>query len=130
MMTHTRDTSRKLTWLPGAAAILAFVACNGAILIVAMLSLFGVTIAISPHLQAAAISVFAVLTLGLVFLDCRRHHTLGPLVLSAAGAVIIVGTMYISFSKIVESLGLLALAVSAIWSWHVSKAHVCPPAAS
>jgi hypothetical protein len=130
MMTHTRDVFRRLTWLPGAAAILAFVACNGAILIVLMLSLFGVTIAISPHIQAAAISAFAVLTPGFVFLDYRRHHMLGPLALSAAGAVIIVGTMYISFSKIVESLGLLALIVSAIWSWRVSKAQVCRPAAS
>jgi membrane-bound ClpP family serine protease len=130
MMTHTPDSSRKPTWLPGAAAILAFVACNGVILIVAMLSLFGVTIAINPHIQAAAISVFAVLTLGFVFLDYRRHHTVGPLALSAVGAVIIVGTMYISFSKIVESLGLLVLIISAIWSWRVSKAHACPTAAS
>jgi hypothetical protein len=30
--------------------------------------------------------------------------------------------MYIYFNKIVESLGLLALIVSAVWSWRVSRA--------
>lgn len=124
MTTDTRKAPGKLRWLPGAAAILAFVACNGVVVIVAILSLFGVAIAINPHIQAAAISLFAVLTLGFVFLAYRGHHVLGPLILSVFGAVLIVGTMYISLSKIVESVGLLALIVSAIWSWRATEAHV------
>ncbi len=55
---------RTLTWLPGAAAVLAFVACNGTVLLVAMLAVFGITLVINPHLQAAAISLFSLLTLG------------------------------------------------------------------
>jgi hypothetical protein len=125
MTTDTQEDAGKLSWLPGAAAILAFIACNGLFVIVVFLSLFGITIAINPHIQAAAISLFAVLTLAFVFLGYRKHHhVLGPMILSVLGAVLVVGTMYIYFSKIVESLGLLALIASAVWNWRASKACV------
>jgi len=122
MTTDTRKDPGKLSWLPGAAAILAFIACNGLFIIVAALALFGITIAINPHIQAAMISLFAALTLGFVFLGYREHHVLGPMILSAIGAVLIVGSMYIYFNKIVESIGLLALIASAVWTWRAAKA--------
>lgn len=122
MTTDARKDPGKLSWLPGAAAILAFIACNGLFIIVAALALFGMTIAINPHIQAAMISLFAVLTLGFVFLGYREHHVLGPMILSAIGAVLIVGSMYIYFNKIVESIGLLALIASAVWTWRAAKA--------
>lgn len=124
MTADTRKAPGKLSWLPGASAILAFIACNGMTVMVAILSLLGVAIVINPHIQAAAISLFAVLTLGFVFLAYRRHRVLGPLILSVFGAGLIVGTMYISFSKIVESVGLLGLIVSAVWSWRATQTHV------
>jgi hypothetical protein len=128
-MVTTQESSDKLTWLPGATAILAFLACNGTVAIVAILSLFGLSIVINPHIQAAVISLFALLTLGFVFLGYREHHVVGPLILSAVGVLFIIGTMFITFSKIVESFGLIALIVSAIWSWRVSKAKAPPIAA-
>ena len=124
MTTDTRKDPGKLGWLPGAAAILAFIACNGLFIIVAALALFGMTIAINPHIQAAMISLFAVLTLGFVFLGYREHRVLGPMILSAIGAVLIVGSMYIYFNKIVESIGLLALIASAVWTWRAAKTRV------
>ena len=124
MSTDTRKDSGKLGWLPTAAAILAFIACNGLFVVVAILSFLGITIAINPHLQAAVISLFAVLTPGFVFLGYREHHAPGPMILSAIGTVLVVGTMYIYFSKVVESLGLLALIASAVWSWRAGKACV------
>ncbi|MDH3286217.1 MAG: MerC domain-containing protein [Betaproteobacteria bacterium] len=130
MAADTQKGSGKLGWLPGAAAILAFIACNGLFIVVAVLSVFGITIAINPHIQAAVVSLFAVLTLGFVFLGYRKHHVLGPMILSVLGAVVIVGSMYIFFNKIVETLGLLALIASAIWSWRTSKASVRSTATS
>ena|SRR3989304_6728594 len=124
MTTDTRKDPGKLSWLPGAAAILAFIACNGLFIIVAALALFGMTIAINPHIQAAMISLFAVLALGFVFLGYREHRVLGPMILSAIGAVLIVGSMYIYFNKIVESIGLLALIASAVWTWRAAKTRV------
>lgn len=124
MTTDTQDGAGKLSWLPGAAAVLAFISCNGLFIVGATLALFGITIAINPNIQAAAISLFAVLTPGFVFLAYRKYHVLGPMILSAIGAILIVGTMYIYFSKIVESIGLLALITSAVWSWRAAKACV------
>ena len=126
MTVDTQKDSGKLSWLPGAAAILAFLACNGVFILVAILAVFGITIAINPHVQAAVISLFTVLTVCFVILGYRKHRVLGPLILSMIGATLVVGTMYISFNKIVESLGLLALIASAAWSWRVSKISVRP----
>ena len=130
MTPDTEKTAGKLTWLPGVTAVLAFIACNGAVVIVAILSVFGITFAINPHIQAATISLFALLTLGVVFLGYMKHRNQGPLILSAVGAVLLVGSMYVSFNKVVESLGLLALIISAIWSWRICKGNVYAPGPS
>ena len=121
-MTHdTTKDSGKLGWLPAVTAILAFIACNGAFILVAILAVFGITIAVNPHVQAAVISLFTVLTVCFVILGYRKHRVLGPMILSMLGAILVVGTMYVTFNKIIESLGLLALIASAIWSWRASK---------
>jgi len=88
---------------------------------VAAMSVVGITIAVNAHIQAAAISLFALLTLGFVALSYRRHRSIGPSLLAGFGAILVVGTMYIEFSKIVESVGLLALIASAIWTWRTSR---------
>lgn len=124
MTIDTDKNSGKPGWLPGATAILAFIACNGLFILVAILSVFGITIVINPHIQAGVISLFAALTLGFVFLGYRTHHVRGPMILSAIGAVLVIGSMYIYFNKLVESLGLLALIVSAVWSWRASRVRV------
>jgi hypothetical protein len=120
MRNRLREICR-LGWLPGATAILAFVACNSVFVLAAFLSLFGMAIAVNPHVQAGVISLFALLTFGFVLMAYRQHHVRGPLILSIVGAVILVGSMYIYFNKIVESLALLALISSAVWSWRAGK---------
>ena len=121
MNADTQKQSGKPGWLPGAAAILAFIACNGVFVLVAFLSLFGIAVAVNPHIQAGVISLLALLTLGFVLMAYRQHQVRGPVILSVAGAIILVGSMYIYFNKIVESFGLLVLIVSAVWSWRASK---------
>lgn len=127
MTTDAQKGSRKVGWLPGAAAGLAFVACNGPFIIVAVFSALGIAIVINPHVQAAVISLFAILTLGFVLAGYRQHHVRGPLILSVVGAILVVGSMYIYFNKIVESLGLLALIASAVWSWRAGRNRVVAP---
>jgi hypothetical protein len=104
-------------------AALAFIACNGTFILVAALSALGLTIAINPHLQAAAISLFAVLSLLLVYRQFRRHRARGPLLLSAAACTVLIGTMYLYFDKLIESVGLLALVGAALWSWRSCRRH-------
>jgi len=122
MSAETRKKSQgKLGWLPSVAAILAFIACNGLSIILLILSFFGIIVTVSPSIQAVVISLFSVLTLIFVFLNYRKNYALGALILSFAGVVLVVGTMYVSFNKLVESLGLLALIASAVWSRSASK---------
>jgi len=102
-------------------AVITFLACNGTLILIAALSAIGISISINPHLQAAAIALFAVGTLLLVFRDFKKHQALGPLILAAVASATLVGTMYIHFNKVVESTGLLALFIAAIWSWQLSR---------
>ncbi len=117
----TASTDKPQGRLAAVFAIFAFIACNGLLIMIAAFSLIGVSISINPHIQAAAISLFAVVTLGLVFNGFKNHRRVGPLILAAVAAAILIGTMYIHFNKIVESLGLLALFASALWSWQINR---------
>jgi hypothetical protein len=105
-------------------AIFAFIACNGLVILIVVFSVVGITVSINPHIQAAAISLFSVATLALVFKEFNKNRIIGPLILATAATVILIGTMYIHFNKIVESFGLLALFASALWSWR-SPRHRC-----
>ena len=102
-------------------AIFTFIACNGLLIMIAAFSLVGVSISINPHIQAAAISLFSVVTLSLVFNGFSKNRRIGPLILAAIASVILIGSMYIHFNKIIESLGLLALFAAALWSWQINR---------
>jgi drug/metabolite transporter (DMT)-like permease len=68
-----------------------------------------------------AISLFALITLLLVFRDFRHHREHGPLILAAIAAATMIGTMYILYSKMVESVGLLLLLAAALWGWQINR---------
>jgi hypothetical protein len=118
----TDDLFTKLRWLPGLSALAAFVACKGSIILIALFPLLGFTLSINASVQAVAISSFALLTPTLAFCNYRRFQTSRmPVMLSLIAALMVVGTMYIYFNVIVESLGLVILLVSALWSWSAAK---------
>ncbi len=114
-------SARKFAFYSGVAALLAFIACNGLILVITILTIFGITLSINPHVQAILISLFALLTSGLIYKGFMQHHKIGPLLLAGIGALVIILTMYISYSKLIESAGLLALVVAAGWNWYVAR---------
>jgi len=114
-------TAEKLAWLPAAAALLAFLACNGTIILLALLSLLGISVVINPHYQAAVISAFALLTPLFVYAGYKTHRAIAPLILSAAGAALVIGMMYVTYDKFLESTGLLALGIAAAWNWHGAR---------
>jgi hypothetical protein len=111
-------SARKFAFYSGVAALLAFIACNGLVLVIAI---FGITLSINPHFQAILISLFALLTSVLIYKGFMQHHKIGPLLLAGIGALAIILTMYISYSKLIESAGLLALVVAAGWNWYVAR---------
>ena len=102
-------------------AIFAFLACNGSIFLIAALSALGISISINPHLQAAAISLFSLVALLLVFRNFGNHRAIGPVILAALASATLIGTMYIHFDKLVESIGLLALFTATLWSWWLNR---------
>ncbi len=102
-------------------AIFAFIACNGLVILVAVLSFIGVSVSINPHIQAAAISIISMVTLVLVYRGFKQNRKIAPLILATLATVTLIGTMYIHFNKIVESLGLIALFAAALWSWQVNR---------
>jgi len=122
-MTRSSDPApgRKFALYSGIAALLAFIACNGLIAATALLALFGIGFNINPHLQAILISIFAALTSVFIFKGYRRHRIIGPLLLAIAGAAIIILTLYISYDKLVETLGLLILIAAAGWNWQAAR---------
>ena len=115
------NSTPKFAFYSGVAALLTFIACNGLILVTGLLALFGITLGINPHVQAILISLFAILTSVLIYKGFMRHHNIGPLLLAGIGALVIILTMYISYSKLIESAGLLALVVAAGWNWYVAR---------
>lgn len=115
------DSARKFALYSGVAAVLAFFACNG----LALFAIIGITLAINPDIQAGLISVFAILTLALVYKGFRLHRKKGPLLLAGSGALVIILTMYVSYSKPVESAGLLMLVIAAGWSWYIAGRQRC-----
>jgi len=118
----TDSTDKPEGKLAAIFAIFAFIACNGLVILIATMSFIGVSLSIDPHIQAAAISLLSLVTLGLVFRGFKKNRTIGPLILATAATVTLIATMYIHFNKIVESLGLLALFTSALWSWQINRA--------
>ncbi|HKJ52229.1 MAG TPA: MerC family mercury resistance protein [Gammaproteobacteria bacterium] len=115
------NPERKFALYSGVAALLAFIACNGLILATSLLAIFGITLGTNPHVQAILISLFAILTSVLIYKSFMHHHKIGPLFLAGIGALAIILTMYISYSKLIESAGLLALIVAAGWNWYLAR---------
>ena len=126
MDNHSSNTGKAGGKLSLIFAVLAFIACNGTILLIGVLSAIGISVSINPHLQAAAISLFAIVALALVFRDFKRHRVVGPLLFAALASVTLIGTMYIHYNKFVESVGLLVLFAAALWSWQVNRKHCGP----
>ena len=67
---------------------------------------------INPHVQAAIMTLLAVVALAGLFLDRRRHDSNLPLVVGIAGVLIIVGTLYIYYKPSIEFTGYLVLIVA------------------
>jgi uncharacterized membrane protein len=115
------NSERKFAFYSTAAALLAFIACNGLILATALLAFFGISLSINPHVQAVLISLFAILTSVFVYRGFRHHRQPGPLILAGTGALVIVLTMYVSYSKLIETIGLMALLAAAGWNWYIAR---------
>ena len=90
----------------------------------------GITLAVNVHVWAGAIVVFALIAVFGVAVGYRRHRTVGPVTIAAIGAMFVALAMYgseqiqavLGFpSLIIEVTGFVALAAAAIWDWRLTK---------
>jgi hypothetical protein len=90
----------------------------------------GITIAVNVHVWAGAIVVFALIAVFGVTVGYRRHRTVGPVIIAAIGAMFVTLAMYgseqiqavLGFpSRIIEVAGFVALLAAAIWDWRLTK---------
>ncbi len=105
----------RISWLPGAATALAIVSCYGTALLIASLSLLGVSVATDERAWAGAIGAFAGLAVILVGASGRRRRIFGPTAAAAIGLVFILWAMYGAYSRIVELFGFTLLVAATLW---------------
>lgn len=111
------DGGRKASWFARAATVLAILSCYGTTALIGLLSLLGVSLALNEGIWAGAISVFAALAAIAIAVSYRRHRVIGPTVVAALGFVLILWTMYGSYSRVIELAGFVLLIAAALWDW-------------
>jgi signal transduction histidine kinase len=67
---------------------------------------------INPHVQAAIMTLLALVALAGLFLDRRSHNSNLPLAVGTVGVAIIVGTLYYQYNPTIEFTGYLFLIVA------------------
>ena len=95
--------------------MLSIVACYGTLAFVMIFSLFGITISVHEGAWAAVIVVFSWLAVVAMGVSYRHHRGMGPVIVSAIGALLITWVMLVAFNRIEEVLGFAALIVAALW---------------
>ena len=117
-----QSATRRLDWLASLGTILAFLACYGTLAVIGALSLIGISPAVNEGVWAGAIVLFALVALVGIVLGWRGHRVVGPLVLGVVGAGLVIYTMGVSYSRVVEIVGFVALIVAAVWDWRAKRA--------
>lgn len=129
-MAQTPTSPSRLSRLGPAGTLLSLLACYGTLAVVGALSLMGITLAVNVQVWAGAIVVFALIAVFGVAVGYRRHRTVGPVIIAAIGAMFVTLAMYgseqiqavLGFpSLIIEVTGFVALAAAAIWDWRLTK---------
>lgn len=117
-----QSATRRLDWLASLGTILAFLACYGTLAVIGALSLMGISLAVNEGVWAGAIVLFALVALVGIVLGWRGHRVAGPLVLGVVGAGLVIYAMGVSYSRVVEIVGFVALIVAAVWDWRAKRA--------
>jgi hypothetical protein len=111
----------KFNRLTSLATVISILACYGTLAFVSLLSLFGLSLNIHEGAWAGVITLFAWLAFIAVAINFRRYRAPGPLLLGAAGAVLITWVMFVSFNRILEIAGFAGLVTAALWERRLKK---------
>lgn len=92
--------------------LMAAITCYGTLMLVALMSAFGVSIAINEGLWAGGIILFALVATAVIAIGVRIHHSIKPLLIALVGTAIISYTMLVSYSTLTEIAGFLILTLA------------------
>jgi arsenite methyltransferase len=93
----------------------ALLACYGTLVALGLLAVLGIGLALDEAIWAGAIALFAVLTALALVPGFRRHHGLGPSLLAAGGAGVIVYALFVNYHTLTELAGFATLAGAVGW---------------
>lgn len=119
-MNHQGPAPRRFQFWTDVSALLTVAACYGTLAVVSLLPLLGIRFALDPGAWASAIVGFALLTLLLLALSYRRHHSPGPLILGSVAVALIIWVMFGNFNRILELAGFAALVTGVIWNRRIT----------
>ncbi len=111
------DGRSRTFWLPGMATALAILSCYGTTVLIALLSLLGISLAIDERVWAGAISLLAALATNTIALSYRRHRVVGPIALGAIGLILILWVMYGTNNPGLELAWFVFLIAATLWDW-------------
>ena len=117
---NTESTiAHRLNRFTSMSTLLSILACYGTLAFVSILSVLGITVDIHAGAWAGVITLFAWLAVAGVASGFRSHHTPGPLLIAAVGALLITFTMFVYFNRFIEIAGFAGLIVAALWDRHL-----------
>ncbi|AHE97055.1 MerC family mercury resistance protein [Thioalkalivibrio paradoxus] len=106
-------------WRRGFAGVLglavALLACYGTLAALGLLAVLGIGLSLDEGIWAGAIALFAVLTALAVVPGFRRHRGVGPSLLAAGGAGVIVYALFVNYHALTELTGFVFLAGAVGW---------------
>lgn len=94
------------------AALASLATCYSGILLTYLVGYEALSI--NPHVQAVLMWVFAVLAVGFLWRDRKRHAKELPLVLGGIAALILIFTLYFGYDERVEALAYVLLVIAAL----------------
>ncbi|WP_355660456.1 MerC family mercury resistance protein [Halomonas salifodinae] len=102
--------------LVGLASLgLALLSCYGTLALVALLPLLGLHLSLNEGLWAGAISVFVLLTLGVVAASGIRRRQAAPALLGLLGALLVGHALLVDYQAWRELVGFLLLGGAVLW---------------
>lgn len=102
-------------WLPAMGLIFALVSCYGALVLVAILSTFGIAVRINDMLWGAVVTVASAISWLALAGNASRHGRTSPALLGFLGLCAIVWTMMIRYVPSLEMAGFGALLGGVLW---------------
>lgn len=111
----------KVGLLAPCGTALAIIACYGTLVVVGALSLVGFTIAIHEGVWAGAIVIFALLALFGILLGWKKHRQTIPLLFGMVAVGLIVWTMGFTYSRLTEVAGFFLLVLAAALDWRARR---------